>query len=568
MAKEFEIVLGDDKDTAQIAARGYDVLRNPVINAGEAFTHEQREALGLVGMLPPAVLTIDQQAERMYAQLKEQPTELGKFLFLNRLQNTNETLYYKVLGDHVSELLPIVYTPTIGKAIQEYSNWFVEPQGVFLDINHPELIEDALRATGKTDDDIDIIVMSDSEGILGIGDQGVGGIMIAVGKIAVYTAAAGLRPHRCLPVVLDTGTNNPDLRGNDAYLGLAQDRVRDEKYDAFIEAYVQAASKVFPSAVLHWEDFAAGNAHRILQHYRGDYCTFNDDIQGTAAVVAAAVLSGLETAGTKLEEQTILIHGAGTAGVGIADLLVDLMVQGGLSEDDAKKRFYGTNSGGLLVEGGKLRDFQVPYARTRDEIAEWDVADPASITLTEVVKNANPTVLIGSSAQPGSFTQEIIEHMSATNERPIILALSNPTAKCEIIPADAIAWSKGKALMSTGSPFAPVEYEGTTYEIGQANNALVFPGLVLGIVAAKATRVSDRMLSTSANTVATYVTDRSQGANLLPSTDELRAVSKKVAEDVVRTAIDEGLARVGLDEALAQVDRLMWTPAYPNIEAV
>ena len=567
MTNDFEIVLEDDREVARISARGVDVLRNPSINAGEAFTTEQRKLLGLTGMLPPAVLTLDQQADRVYSLLQDEPTEMGKFRLLNKIQNTNEVLFYKVLVDHVAELLPIVYTPTIGKAIQEFNDWFIEPQGVFLDIDHPEDIEAALIASGRSADEIDIVVASDSEGILGIGDQGVDGIMISVGKIAVYAAAGGIHPSRCLPVVLDTGSNNEELRGHANYLGLPIDRVRDERYDRFIQAYVEAVTKVFPKAIVHWEDFAAGNAHRILEQYRDEYCSFNDDIQGTAAIVVSTVLSGLKTAGTNLVDQTFVIHGAGTAGIGIANLLVDLLVRAGLTEEEARKRFYGLNSGGLLVEDGKLRDFQVPYARTREEIADWRVADPEHISLTEVVKNSSPTILIGTSAQPGSFTQEIVEHLAITNERPIIMALSNPTSKCEFLPADAIKWTDGRALIATGSPFAPVEYNGVTYHIGQGNNALVFPGFALGVIASGATRITDGILATAAEAVADYVTDRSPGANLLPDTSELRPVSLVVAEKVVREAVDSGVATIGLDEALANVKRLMWTPRYPEVEA-
>lgn len=568
MAKDYEIVRGDDGYTAQVSIRGRAVLRTPMINCGTAFTEEQRDGLGLTGMLPPAVLTIDDQLRRVYSQLQGQPTDLAKFIFLNDLQDRNEVLFYKLLNEHLVELLPIVYTPTIGEAIQKYSQWFLRPRGIFLDIDHPEDIEASLRAFGNDPEDIDLIVATDSEGILGIGDQGVGGVLVCVGKLAVYTAAAGIHPNKVLSVVLDTGTNNRELLDDPGYLGLRHERVRGQRYDDFIEAYVTTASRIFPNAILHWEDFAAGNSHRIVNHYRRDYCTFNDDIQGTAAVVAGAVLSGVATAGTELVDQKIVIQGCGTAGIGISNLLYDMLVKAGLSSDEAYRRFYGVDINGLLVRGDDMRDFQQPYARAREDVADWVLVDPAKITLTDVVKNVNPTIMIGTSAQAGAFTQEIIEHVAANCERPIIMPLSNPTLKAEATPKNVITWSKGKALVSTGSPFAPVDFEGTTFYIGQGNNALVFPGLGLGVIACRARLITDDMIAAAAATVANLVTDRSLGASLLPSVSKLWEISKQVAEDVVRAAVADGVARVGLDEGMAAVEANMWRPEYPKFDLV
>lgn len=568
MSKDFELVRRDGREIVRIACRGRSVLSNPMINFGTAFTNEQRAALGIAGLLPSAVTSLDAQLRRVYRQYQAEPSAIAKYLYLQTMQDRNETLFYRLLTEHIEEMLPIVYTPTIGQAIQEYSHWFHKPRGVYLDIDHPDRIRAALQADGKGPEDVDLIVVTDSEGILGIGDQGVGGVAITVGKLSVYVAAAGIHPNRVLPVVLDTGTDNLDLLNEPAYLGVRHARVRGEQYDEFVQRFVTEVQECFPNALLHWEDFAAGNAHRILNRYRDEICTFNDDIQGTAGVVVAAVLSAVRTSHTRLADQRIVIHGAGTAGIGIADLLVDAMMAEGLTRDEAMQRFWGLSSRGLLIEGGRLRDFQVPFARPADEVANWRLASPGQYSLADVVHNVQPTILIGTSAQGGAFTEQMVRGMAAHCERPIIMPLSNPTARAEATPADLLEWTDGRALIATGSPFDPVEYGETTYKIAQANNALIFPGIGLGVVTCRASRVTDTMIAAAAKAVASAVTDRRRGASLLPDMTQLRAISARVAVAVADVAAEEGLAERHLDNAIQQVYEAMWQPSYPEVEVV
>ncbi len=556
------------RDVARISVRGRDVLSNPMINFGTAFTTQQREALGVNGLLPSAVTGMDAQLRRVYRQFEHEPTDIAKYIYLTTMQDRNETLFYRLLTDNIEEMLPIVYTPTIGRAIQEYSHWFHKPRGIYLDIDHPESIRHALLADGKGADDIDLIVVTDSEGILGIGDQGVGGVAITVGKLSVYVAAAGIHPHRVLPVVLDTGTNNLDLLNDPAYLGVRHARMRGEQYDEFVAKFVAEVGACFPNALLHWEDFAASNAHRILQRYRDEICSFNDDIQGTAGVVVAALLSAVRTSRTRLSDHRIVIHGAGTAGIGIANLLVDVMVRQGMNRADAMRRFWGLSSRGLLVEGGRLRDFQVPFARPADEWTAWDLDEPGEYGLADVVRNVRPTILIGTSAQAGSFTASVVREMASHTERPIIMPLSNPTSRAEATPADLLEWTDGAALIATGSPFAPVGHGGTTFEIAQANNALIFPGIGLGVITSRASRVTDTMIAAAATAVANAVTDRRLGASLLPAMTQLRAISARVAVAVAEVAEAEGLAGRHLENPIQEVYDAMWQPSYPETEAV
>ena len=568
MSKDYEIVHTNGRDIARIACRGRDVLHNPMINYGTAFTKEQREALGLTGLLPNAVISLDAQVRRVYKQYRHEPSDLAKYNYLTAMQDRNETLFYRVLTDNIQEMLPIIYTPTIGLAIQEYSHWFHKPRGIYLDIDNPDGIQAALQASGKGPDDIDLVVVTDSEGILGIGDQGVGGVAITVGKLSVYVAAAGIHPNRVLPVVLDTGTDNLDLLNDPAYLGVRHARVRGERYDAFIEKFVGEVTERFPQALLHWEDFAAGNAHRILNRYRDEICTFNDDIQGTAGVVVAAVLAAIRTSHTRLADQRIVIHGAGTAGVGIAHLLLDIMVSQGIERDQAIRQFWGLSSRGLLIEGGKLRDFQAPFARPADEVAGWKLDTLGHYELADVVRNVHPTILIGTSAQPGTFTEEIVRDMASHTDQPIIMPLSNPTTKAEALPSDVLEWTGGRALIASGSPFDPVELNDTRYEIAQANNALIFPGIGLGVISCRASRVSDTMIGAAAQAVASAVTDRSPGASLLPAMTQLRSISARVAVAVAEQARREGLAQRHLDNPIQQVYDAMWQPVYPEVEVI
>ncbi len=455
---------------------------------------------------------------------------------------------------------------TVGLAIERFSHEFRRPRGVFLSVDHIDEVETALRNTGLGPQDVDLLVATDSEGILGIGDQGVGGIEIAIGKLAVYTAAAGIHPARCLPVVLDVGTDNLALLNDEMYLGARHPRIRDGRYDDLLDAYVAAASRLFPDAMLHWEDFGASNARRVLNRYAEQVCTFNDDMQGTAAVVLAAALAGIRVTGSRMSDQRVVIHGAGTAGLGIADMLRDVMIGEGLSPAEATRRFYALGSRGLLVDdSATLRDFQVPYARPVAEVAAWSEGGPPG--LAEVVARVRPTMLIGTSTQAGAFTEDIVREMAAHTPRPLILPLSNPTSKAEARPEDVLVWTEGRALVATGSPFPRVTVGGTLFTIAQANNALVFPGLGLGVVVAQATRITDSMIVAAADAVARLSDAASLGAPLLPGIDELRKVSAAVAVAVAVAAERDGVARAALDDPIQQVHRAMWRPEYPRIRA-
>ncbi len=566
--RPYELISTPDGLTARIRVRGNDVLRIPMLNRGTAFTQAERRALGLVGLLPSGVSSMEAQVRRTYGQYSSQPDALAKHLYLASLRDRNEVLFYRLLADHLQEMLPIVYTPTIGEVIERFSHEYNRPRGVFLSIDHPEDIEDSLAGYGLGSDDCDLIVATDSEGILGIGDQGVGGIQISIGKLTVYTGAGGIHPRRVIPVVLDVGTDNLRLLNDELYLGARHARVRDQRYDDFIDAYVTAATKLFPHALLHWEDFGAGNARRILDRYAGSCCTFNDDMQGTAAVVFAAILAAIRISGGSLRDQRVVILGAGTAGMGIADMVRDAMVEEGLSAEEATLRFWALGRKGLLTDRtAGMRDYQVPYARPAGDVAGWAGPDGA-IRLAEVVANARPTVLIGTSTQPGAFSEPIVRTMAAAVERPIILPLSNPTSRCEALPEDLLRWTDGRALVATGSPFPPVDHDGRRHVIAQANNALVFPGLGLGVVVSRARRISDAMIAAAAQAVAELSDVRRPGAALLPPVDDLRLVSAAVGIAVARAAAAEGLAEVELSDPVQQVHEAMWRPEYPHVEAV
>jgi malate dehydrogenase (oxaloacetate-decarboxylating) len=568
--RPYDLVSTPQGVVARVRLRGPSVLVSPLLNRGTAFTLAEREALGLTGLLPEGVSQIEGQLRRVYGQYRRQPDDLAKNLYLAGLRDRNEVLFYRLLTEHISEMLPVVYTPTIGTAIERYSYEFGRARGVFLSVDHPGQVETAFGNYGLGPQDVDLIIATDSEGILGIGDWGVGGIQIAMGKLAVYVAAAGLHPRRIIPVVLDTGTDNPALLAEDMYPGNRHPRVRGERYDEFIDTYVSAASRLFPNALLHWEDFGAGNAHRILTKYAGSCLTFNDDIQGTAAVVLAAALGAVRAAGSRLRDQRVVIHGAGTAGIGIADVLRQVMIAEGLSPAAATGGFWALGSKGLLSSDypGTLRDFQVPYARPAAEAGGWARDGEGRIGLAEVVARTHPTMLIGTSTQPGAFTEAIVTEMAAHAERPIIMPLSNPTSRSEARPADLIAWTQGRALVATGSPFEPVPYRGVSYHIAQANNALIFPGLGLGVTVSRARRVSDGMLAAAAQALADLSDTGSPGASVLPEVTSLRAVSAAVGAAVARAAQAEGLAGVPVEDPDAQVRQAMWEPAYPVIEAI
>jgi malate dehydrogenase (oxaloacetate-decarboxylating) len=567
----YELVRTEEGIVARVRARGTAVLSSPTINRGTAFTNEERHQLGLVGLLPTGVSTLDGQLRRVYAQYKDQTTDLRRWVYLANLRDRNEVLFYRLLTEHISEMLPVVYTPTVGLAIQRFSNEFRRPRrAVYLSVDHPEDVETSLLNAGLGPEDVDLLVATDSEGILGIGDQGIGGIEISIGKLALYTAAAGIHPRRVIPVVLDVGTDNLKLLNDDMYLGVRHARVRDQRYDDLIDAYVTAVTKLFPHAMLHWEDFGTSNARRILERYTGSVCTFNDDIQGTAAVVLAAAFAAVKASGTRLRDQRVVIHGAGSAGIGIADVMRDQMVREGLSHEEATRRFWALGRSGLLTEdrADKMYDFQVPYARPAAEVAGWASPGSGGIMLGDVVARARPTMLIGTSTQRGAFNEAVVREMAQHVTRPIIMPLSNPTSNCEAVPEDLIRWTDGRALIATGSPFPPVLHNDVRHNIGQANNALVFPGLGLGVTVARASRITDRMLAAVADAVASLSDATRPGAPLLPPVDDLRQVSAAVGVAVAVAATEEGVAQKPVTDPIQQVHEAMWRPEYPRIEVI
>lgn len=548
-----------------IRSRGISVLNSPLINRGSAFTLEERAALGLTGLLPPFVTTLDHQAKRVYAQYQRQPDDLRKNIYLNALRDRNEVLFYRLLLDHLREMLPIIYTPTVGVAIEQYSHEYQRPGGIYLSIDKPDEIEEAFRNYGLGSEDVDLIVATDSEQILGIGDWGVGGIDIAIGKLNVYTAAAGIDPSRVIPIVLDVGTNRETLLNDPFYLGNRHPRVRGDRYMEFVDSYVKTAARCFPNAILHWEDFGTSTGRTILDKYRNDYCTFNDDIQGTGAMVVAALLSAIRVTGTSLKEQRVVIFGSGSAGIGIADHIRTAMESAGLSSKDAHARFWCCGRKGLLTDdmGDALRDFQVAYARSASEVRDWD-----GVSFLETVRRVQPTLLIGTSTVAGAFDEQIVQTMAEHVKRPVIFPLSNPTRLAEATPEQLLRWTDGRALVATGSPFGPVKHGSIQYQIGQANNALLFPGLGLGTIVSRASRISDGMFAAASTALAGIVDLSNAGAPLLPDLENLRAVSQIVAVAVVKAAVAEGLARVPIDDPIDQVWRSMWQPVYRPVKAI
>lgn len=554
----------------QTKARGLAVLNSPLLNKGTAFTADERKALGLIGLLPPEIGTLATQVRRAYVQYERLPDALSKNIYLTALHDRNEVLFYRLFSEHLYEMIPIVNDLTVGMAMEQYHHECRRPRGVYLSIDHPEAIEEAFANLNAVPDDIDLILATDAEQILGIGDWGVGGIEVSIGKLAIYTAAGGIDPMRVIPVMLDVGTNRDVLLGDPAYIGNRHARVRGERYDAFIEAYVKAATTLFPNALLQWEDFAPENGRRILEKYRDRICTFNDDMQGTGAITLAALISAVRVCGTPLRNQRVIIFGAGTAGIGIADQIRDAMVREGLSKDEAAKRFWCVDRQGLLTSdmAGKLKEHQVTYARPPAESRTWKHDENgAGVSLAEVVRRVIPTMLIGTSTVSGTFTEAIVKQMAAHTERPIIFALSNPPVQAEAKPADLVAWTEGRALIATGSPFAPVTYRGVTYVIAQVNNAMLYPGLALGAIVSRASRISDGMFAAAAGAVSSLVAVRQPGASLLPHIDDLRSVSVTVAAAVAEAADAEGLARVHLSDIVQQVQDAMWQAEYRRIEA-
>ncbi len=539
-----------------------DILNNPLTNKDTAFSFEERAKYGLIGRLPNVVETLEQQAKRAYQQFSQYEKNLEKYIFLDQLHNRNETLYYKLLVDHLAEMLPVVYDPTVGEAIRKWSRDYRRSRAIYLSIDRPQDIQAALSNTGLGKDDVDLLVVSDAEAILGIGDWGINGTDISVGKLAVYSAAAGIDPSRALAINLDVGTDNELLLNDPSYLGNRHARVRGQRYDDFIEQYLAVAAELYPNALLHFEDFGAGNARRILVNHREKYRIFNDDMQGTGAIVMSAVISGLKVTKQSFAEQRLVVYGAGTAGTGMADQISAAMERAGLSRDEAKKRVWLVDINGLVSDDmPNLPDYQQEYARAASEVATWTKTN-GKIGLLEVVKQVKPTILIGTSTDHGAFDEAVIKALCAGVERPILLPLSNPTEKIEVMPQDAIKWSNGQVLMATGIPVQPVEFDGISYQIGQGNNALLYPGLGLGVIVSGASKVTDGMLLAAAEAVASQVSPNERGASLLPPVDNLRASSATVAVAVAKQAVAEGVATKQSDNWVQTVLDAMWLPEY------
>ena len=538
------------------------ILQNPLTNKDTAFTLEERAKYGLTGRLPVVVETLEQQATRAYRQFSSYEKDIEKYIFLDQLHNRNEVLYYKLLIDHLAEMLPVVYDPTVGEAIKKWSRDYRRSRAVYLDVNHPENIRASFETLGLGADDVDLIVVSDAEEILGIGDWGVNGTDISVGKLAVDTAAAGIHPSRTIAVNLDVGTDNEALLNDPAYLGNRHARVRGERYDALIANYLKTAAEMFPNALLHFEDFGPSNARRILVENRRQYRIFNDDMQGTGAIVMAAVFSGLKVTKQTFAEQRLVVYGAGTAGTGMADQISAAMEREGLSREEAKQRVWLIDINGLVTDNmDGLPDYQQEYARPATEVADWTKTD-GKIGLLEVVKQVKPTILIGTSTDHGAFTEDVVKALCAGVERPILLPLSNPTEKIEVMPSEAIKWSDGKALISVGIPVPPVPYKGVNYEIGQANNAMLYPGLGLGVIVSGAKHVTDGMLLAAAEAVASQVNPQDEGASLLPSVNNLRASSATVAVAVAKQAVKDGVATKQPENWVQAVQDAMWQAVY------
>ena len=537
----------------------HDILNNPFLNKGTAFTLEERKELGLIGLLPPYVQTIEEQAAQTYAQMQTKVNDLEKRLFLMEIFNTNRTLFYYLFSQHLEEFNPIVYDPTIADTIEGYSDLFVDPQYAgYLDINHPENIEATLK-NAAGDREIRLIVVTDAEGILGIGDWGTNGVDISVGKLMVYTGAAGIDPSMVLPLVIDAGTNREELRNNPNYLGNRHERVRGDRYYDFIDQFVQTAERLFPKLYLHWEDFGRLNAANILEKYRKQIPTFNDDIQGTGIVTLGGIFGSLDISGEKLTDQVYLCYGGGTAGAGIASRVLREMVSEGLSEEEAYKRFFMVDKQGLLFDDmDDLTPEQKLFAKKRSDFPNADNLSD----LLEVVKTVKPTILVGTSTQPNTFTKEIVEAMCENTERPMIFPLSNPTKLAEASAKDLIEWSDGKAFVATGIPADTVSYKGVDYVIGQANNALIYPGLGLGMLASEASLLTDEMIGAAAHSLSGIVNPGQPGAPVLPPFKYVADVSIKVAEAVAKKAQEQGLARAKETDMAKAVRDLKWYPTY------
>jgi malate dehydrogenase (oxaloacetate-decarboxylating) len=549
-----------------ISLEGFDLINSPRWNKGTAFTDHERDIFHLHGLLPPRVGTLEDQLERRLQALNNQPTPFNKYSFLRDLQDTNETLFYALIIRKAEQMLPLVYTPTVGEGCQRFSEIWRKPRGLFLSYPNKDRIEQILSHPRY--DEVKCIVVSDGERILGLGDQGAGGMGIPIGKMALYTALGGIHPEHCLPILLDVGTDNEDRLKSPIYIGWRHHRVRGDDYDGFVDTFVQNVRKRWPHVLLQWEDFAGSNAARFLVRYRDQLCTFNDDIQGTAAVATATLISAINVTGVPLEQQKIVVLGFGSAGIGITNLLAQFMQDRGLSQEEARNRFYGVDRYGLLTESTKeLRPEQRVYARKDQEVQGWGRTN-GEITLLDVVRQVKPSVLIGVSGQAGAFTEQAMREMAKKTARPVIFPLSNPTSRSEATPQDLMSWTEGRALIGTGTAFPPVNVDGKQVHIAQTNNSYIFPGLALGIVSSKAKRVTDTMVKAAAQELVRQLpTQKDKQASLLPPLSQARQLAQFIADAVGRQAIEDGQAQVGDENALKREIRAnIWDPVYVPYE--
>jgi malate dehydrogenase (oxaloacetate-decarboxylating) len=550
------------EETMEVNLTGYALLDNSLLNKGSAFSEEERREFGLLGLLPPHVSTMEEQLTRTYQSYKQKPDDMERYIYLMSLQDRNETLFYRLLEEHITEMTPIIYTPIVGEGCRQYSHIYRRPRGLYISYPQRDDIESILaRAPNKPE----VIVVTDGERILGLGDLGVGGMGIPVGKLSLYTLCAGIAPGSTLPVLLDTGTDNKELLGDPLYLGWRHERVRGREYDEFIEAFVGAVTRVFPNVLLQWEDFSKNNATRLLERYRDRLCTFNDDIQGTGAVTVAGLLAAAEVTGSKVSRQRIVILGAGSSATGISDQIVSAMTGEGLTEREARSSIWLVDSQGLVHAGRVgLESFKQKFAQPLDAVSGWRLERPGRISLTDVVANVHPDALLGTSAQPGAFTREVVTEMARHVERPVIFPLSNPTSKSEALPMDLIDWTDGRALVATGSPFPPVVFEKRVIHIGQCNNAFIFPGVGLGVIACGARRMPPELFVAAARALAEFSPAlHDETASLFPALEEVRKVSRRVAIAVGLEAMRLGAAGVGSREELERrVDDTMWSPRY------
>ncbi|HKN74018.1 MAG TPA: NAD-dependent malic enzyme [Candidatus Acidoferrum sp.] len=550
----------------QVSLSGYDLINSPRLNKGTAFSDHERDVFDLHGLLPPHVGSLDEQVERRLQALAGQPTSFHKYAFLRDLQDTNETLFYALLVRNVEQMLQLVYTPTVGEGCQRFSEIWRKPRGLF--ISYPNKDRIARILSHPRYDGVKCIVFSDGERILGLGDQGAGGMGIPIGKMALYTALGGIHPEHCLPILLDVGTNNEDRLKSPIYIGWRHERVRGEEYDNFVDLFVQSVKKRWPHVLLQWEDFAGSNAARFLARYRDQLCTFNDDIQGTAAVATATLISAINVTGVALQQQKIVVVGFGSAGIGITNLLAQFIQDTGVSAEEARSHFYGIDRYGLVAENTKdLRPEQKLYARKEQEVQSWRQQN-GEITLLDVVRNAKPSVLIGVSGQAGAFPEQAVREMAKYTSRPVIFPLSNPTSRSEATPQDLLNWTEGRALIGTGSPFEPVNLGGKLIHIAQTNNSYIFPGLALGIVASKAKRVTDAMVKAAAQELVRHLpTQKDKNASLLPPISDARPLGRLIGQAVGRQAIQDGQAQVADEGALnRELQANFWEPVYVPYE--